>query len=202
MQIDEVHCVTDGMDVFALEGTGLSYKVVIPDQGDKENIQIGLNEQGRFLRLCTQFLFDLQQRALQEAGLCGGNAVSEAFTMGKAKVDAAAAKAIKRGAKQIAWFKLQSQKIDRCGGNFCDIMKFVTGKDKYIAFCNGISFTAYTVSACAGQDVGNLKLGMSVLGDRADVKRCCDIIHFQQDISITGTDLTDLLFHFVLLSNS
>ena len=139
----------------------------------------------------------MQQNILQIAGLCGEDAIFKVVAVGEAKIDAVAAKAVERRTEQIAGLKMHRQKVDGRRGDFCDIMEFVTGKDKHIAVCDGVGLVAHTISAGAGQNVGNLKLGVSVLGDGAGMKRRSCIIHFQQDIAAAGTDFADLLLHLV-----
>jgi len=92
---------------------------------------------------------------------------------------------------------MQCQKIDGGRCSLCDIVEFVAGKHKYIPGFHGVGYISHTVGACAGHNIGDLKLRMSVLGDGSDIKGSCDIEHFQQNVSVSGTDLTDLLLHFV-----
>ena len=109
MHIDIVNSVTNGVDIFTLESAGLSNKVVVPNQGNQENVQIGFHQKCRLLRLRLQFFFDFQQGILQGLRFFCRDPVLKLVAVGKAKINALVAQTVKGGAKQIGRLKMDRQ---------------------------------------------------------------------------------------------
>ena len=171
MQMDVIHSIPDGVDIFPLKGTDLSCEIVTANQGYKENIQIGFHQKGSFRCLRTKLLLDLKENAPQRRGITGENSILKILAVGETKIDVLAAQTVKGCAKEITGFELQRQNVHGRGGNFSNTVEFVAGEYKNISALHRVYHIIHTVGTLAGQNAGDFQLGVPVHHQRPNMFR-------------------------------